>query len=144
NGGAWYVGLPNLNRPFRGWKATFFEGGVRAPFFTRWPGHLPAGQRIAGPATHMDIFATAAGAGGAPIRHQIDGVNLLPFMRGQVSGAPHEVLFWRSGPYRVVRAGDWKLQVSERPDRVWLFNLRDDPTEQNDLSAQEPQRVGEL
>lgn len=144
NGAAWYVGLPDLNRPFRGWKATFFEGGVRAPFFARWPGHLPAGQRIAGPATHMDIFATAAAAGGAPVTHRIDGVNLLPFMRGEAGGAPHDVLFWRSGPYRVVRAGDWKLQVSERPDRVWLFNLRDDPTERRDLSAQEPQRVAAL
>jgi arylsulfatase A-like enzyme len=144
NGGAWYVGLPELNRPFRGWKATFFEGGVRAPFFARWPGRLPAGARVDGPATHMDIFATAAAAAGAPLAHQIDGVDLLPFLRGEARGAPHEVLFWRSGPYRVVRAGDWKLQVSETPDRVWLFNLRDDPTEQHDLSAEQPERVAAL
>jgi arylsulfatase A-like enzyme len=43
-----------------------------------------------------------------------------------------------------VRAGDWKLQLAERPDRVWLFNLRDDPSEQHDLSAQEPERVAQL
>jgi len=144
NGGAWYVGLPELNAPFRGWKATFFEGGIRAPFFARWPGQLPAGQRVDGPATHMDIFATAAAAGGATVPHQVDGVNLLPYLRGEATAPPHDVLHWRSGPYRAVRAGDWKLQVSERPDRVWLFNLRDDPTEQNDLSAREPERVAEL
>ena len=144
NGGAWYVGLPNLNRPYRGWKATFFEGGIRTPFFARWPGHLPAGARVQGPATHMDIFTTAAAAGGAPAQPQSDGVNLLPFLRGEAQGAPHQRLFWRSGPYRAVRDGDWKLQVSETPDRVWLFNLRDDPTEQHDLSAQEPDRVAAM
>jgi arylsulfatase A-like enzyme len=144
NGGAWYVGLPNINRPYRGWKATFFEGGVRAPFFARWPGHLPAGAEVEGPATHMDIFATVASAAGAQIPANVDGVDLLPYLRGQNRTAPHDVLFWRSGPYRAVRAGDWKLQVSERPERVWLFNLRDDPEERRDLSAQEPRRVAEL
>lgn len=144
NGGAWYVGLPNLNRPYRGWKATFFEGGIRAPFFARWPGHIAAGARIQGPATHMDIFATAAAAGGAPEQQQIDGVNLLPYLTGQTGGAMQRTLFWRSGPYRVVRDGDWKLQVSETPERVWLFNLAEDPTEQRDLSAEQPERVAAM
>lgn len=144
NGGAWYVGQPGLNAPFRGWKSTFFEGGIRSPFFARWPGHLPSGARIAGPATHMDIFPTAAAVAGAPAQPQTDGVNLLPYLRGEAQGAPHQRLFWRSGPYRVVRDGDWKLQVSETPDRVWLFNLAQDPTEQHDLSAQEPERVAAM
>ena len=144
NGGAWYVGLPQINAPFRGWKATFFEGGVRTPFFARWPGRLPAGARIDGPATHMDIFATAAAAAGAPLDHAVDGADLLPQLAGAARTPPHDMLFWRSGPYRAVRAGDWKLQVSETPDRVWLFNLREDPTEQHDVSAQHPERVAEL
>ncbi|PZO52430.1 MAG: sulfatase [Alphaproteobacteria bacterium] len=144
NGGAWYAGLPELNSPYRGWKATFFEGGIRTPFFVRWPARLPAGARIAGPATHIDIFATAAAAAGAPATRPLDGVNLLPFLSGETRTPPHDVLFWRSGPYRVVRAGDWKLQVAETPNRVWLFNLRDDPTEQRDVSAQHPERVAEL
>jgi arylsulfatase A-like enzyme len=144
NGGAWYVGMPNLNRPYRGWKATFFEGGIRTPFFARWPARLPAGGHIAGPAMHIDIFATAAAAAGAAPAHEIDGVNLLPFLRGEENAAPHQALFWRSGPYRAVRYGDWKLQVSETPDRVWLFNLREDPTEQHDRSSDYPERVAEL
>jgi arylsulfatase A-like enzyme len=145
NGGAWYVGLPEINAPFRGWKATFFEGGVRTPFFARWPGHLPAGTHVPGPVTHMDIFATAAAAAGAPIPANVDGANVLPYLRGEGPRTPpHEILFWRSGPYRAVRDGDWKLQVAERPNRTWLFNLRDDPTEHHDLSAAEPQRVAQL
>jgi len=45
---------------------------------------------------------------------------------------------------RVVRAGDWKLQVSKRPDKIWLFNLATDPTEQVNLASREPQRVAVL
>lgn len=144
NGGAWYTGLADINAPFRGWKSTFFEGGIRTPYFVRWPGGLPSGRNIAGPATHMDIFATAAAAAGAPQQPQADGVNLLPYLRGEVQGAPNQRIFWRSGPYRAVRDGDWKLQVSETPDRVWLFNLAQDPTEQHELSAQEPERVAAM
>lgn len=144
NGGAWYTGLADINAPFRGWKSTFFEGGIRTPYFVRWPGGLPSGQHIAGPATHMDIFATAAAASGAPPQPQVDGVNLLPYLRGETQGAPNQRIFWRSGPYRAVRDGDWKLQVSETPDRAWLFNLAQDPTEQHDLSAQEPERVAAM
>jgi len=145
NGGAWYVGQPRINAPFRGWKATFFEGGIRTPFFARWPARLPAGARIAGPATHMDIFTTVAAAAGAPAQAQADGVDLLPYLSAQAPiEPPHNVLFWRSGPYRAVRQGDWKLQVSENPNRVWLFNLANDPTEQHDLSAREPERVAAL
>jgi arylsulfatase A-like enzyme len=140
NGGAWYVGMPEINAPFRGWKATFFEGGIRTPFFARWPGRLPAGARVEGPVTHMDIFATAAAVAGAEAG-DVDGANVLPLLQGETTAAPHQALYWRSGPYRAVRYGDWKLQIAERPNRTWLFNLRDDPTEQHDLSAQHPERV---
>src|SRR3546814_15796958 len=44
NGGAWYNGMPDLNAPYRGWKATFFEGGIRTPLFMRWPGHIAPGS----------------------------------------------------------------------------------------------------
>lgn len=144
NGGAWYTGIRDLNRPFRGWKATFFEGGVRTPFFLRWPARIPAGAQIAGPVHHMDIFATAAAAAGAPTPEGRDGRDLIPFATGEAQGAPHDVLFWRSGHYRVVRAGDWKLQVSERPEKTWLFNLAEDPTEKRDLAAAEPAKAAEL
>ena len=143
NGGAWYVGMPEINAPFRGWKATFFEGGIRTPFFARWPGRLPAGARVEGPVTHMDIFATAAAVAGAEAA-DVDGANVLPLLQGQTTTAPHQSLYWRSGPYRAVRYGDWKLQIAERPNRTWLFNLRDDPTEQHDLSSQHPERVAAL
>jgi arylsulfatase A-like enzyme len=146
NGGANYVGLPDLNRPFRGWKLTFFEGGVHMPFFVKWPRVLPRGVENAAPVAGIDIFATAAAAAGAalPGDRVIDGADLVPFAGGSRTGRPHDTLFWRSGHYRVVRAGDWKLQLSERPKRVWLFDLASDPTERTNLAEREPARVAEL
>lgn len=146
NGGADYVGLPELNRPYRGWKMTFFEGGVHMPFFLRWPKVLPRGVEHAAPVAGFDIYATAAAAAGAPLPEGrvIDGVDLVPFASGARAGRPHEALFWRSGHYRVVRAGDWKLQLAERPPKAWLFDLANDPTERTNLAEAEPARVAEL
>ena len=142
-GGAGYIGLPQVNKPYRGWKATFFEGGIHSPFFMRWPGVIAAGSRYSYPVGHVDIFATAAAAAGAdpPRDRVIDGVNLLPYLSGQATGRPHQTLFWRSGDYKVVLDGDWKLQSSEAQHKIWLYDLADDPTERHDLSAAQPQRV---
>jgi len=146
NGGANYLGLPELNHPYRGWKMTFFEGGLRSPFFVKWPAQLASGTAFDAPVAHLDIFATAAAAAGAalPDDRPIDGVDLLPFLRGATSGAPHAALFWRSGHYRAVRAGRWKLQVSEHPPVDWLFDLDADPTERVNLAASQPDTVREL
>ena len=146
NGGANYVGLPALNHPYRGWKMTFFEGGVHVPFFLKWPRGIAKGAVSDAPVAHFDIFATAAAAAGAPLPADrvIDGVNLIPFAAGSQTGAPHQALFWRSGSYRAVRAGDWKLQVLEHPPQRWLFDLASDPTEQVNLAAREPERLAAL
>lgn len=146
NGGAHYIGLDGINSPYRGWKATFFEGGIHVPFFMRWPGAIPAGSSVMAPVSHFDIFATAVAAAGqkAPGDRTIDGVNLLPFIKGEAPGRPHDLLFWRTGTYLTVRAGDWKLQVSEQPKKDWLFNLAADPTEKTNLATQEPARVAAL
>ena len=146
NGGAHYIGLDDLNKPYRGWKATFFEGGTRVPFFMQLPGVIAPGSQFTAPVSHFDIFATSAALAGVqpPADRVIDGVNLIPFARGEQGGRPHEQMFWRSGAYQVARSGDWKLQVNETQDKVWLFNLKDDPTEQHNLVDAEPARVKEL
>jgi arylsulfatase A-like enzyme len=68
NGGAWYAGLPNINRPYRGWKGTFFEGGIRVPFFMRWPTKIASGGQVSMPIQFIDVLPTLAAAGGAPLR----------------------------------------------------------------------------
>ncbi len=148
NGGAGYIGIDDVNAPYRGWKMTFFEGGIRVPLFMSWPRRIAPGTQIAAPVAHIDLMPTFAAAAQAalPKGVVIDGVNLLPFAAGESpqEQRPHQNLFWQSAYYRVVRSGDWKLQVTERPARTWLFNLADDPTEQRDLSKENPAKVAEL
>ncbi len=146
NGGANYIGLPDINRPYRGWKATFFEGGIHVPFFVKWPAKIRAGTTYALPVAHVDIFSTAAGAAGAavPSDRVMDSVNVLPFVEGAAAGTPHRTLFWRSGPYKTILDGEWKLQIDDKPNKTWLFNLKDDPTEHHDLAESNPQKVREL
>jgi arylsulfatase A-like enzyme len=142
NGGAHYVGLPDLNRPYRGWKMTFFEGGIHTPFFVKWPARLPAGGSYDQPVSHIDIFATAAAAAGAePASDRpIDGVDLVPYLAGEREGPPHASLQWRSGGYRAALAAGWKIQVSDPPGKTWLFNLAQDPTEQRNLAESNPEQ----
>ncbi len=146
NGGADYIGLPDINKPYRGWKMTFFEGGVHTPFFAKWPARLAPGQRYHAPVAHVDIFATAAGAAAAPLPSDraVDGVDLVKLARGEAQGRAHGAVFWRSGHYRTILADDWKLQVSERPKKTWLFDMKADPTERHDLSDERPDKVREL
>lgn len=146
NGGAGYIGIPDVNAPYRGWKITLFEGGIRVPMLMRWPDRIPAGTEIESPVAHIDVMPTlvAAGEGTIPETIEIDGKDLLPLATGASTEDPHEAIFWTSGYYRVVRAGDWKLQVSERPNKAWLFNLASDPTEQNNVAEANPDVVSRL
>ncbi len=146
NGGAHYIGLPDINRPYRGWKATFFEGGVHVPYLVKWPAALPRGARFDHPVAHIDIVPTAAAAAGAelPKDRAVDGANLLPFLTGATSERPHDTLFFRSGPYEMAIVGNWKLQVSKTQDKVWLFDLGTDPTERNDVAATHAEVVADI
>jgi arylsulfatase A-like enzyme len=143
NGAAGYVGIDGLNAPYRGGKGTFFEGGIRVPLLARWPAQVAAGSRIALPVGQVDLMPTLAAVADAPLPGDvmIDGRNLLPALTGRGpqprADAP---LFWSSGYYRAVRAGDWKLQTNARQNKVWLYNLAADPTEQYNLAAAEPAR----
>ena len=155
NGAPAYIGLPHVNEPFRGWKISFFEGGIHVPFFLKWPARLTGGQTFEVPVHGFDIFATAAAAAGVelPRDRTIDGVDLVPHVTGEVDGVPHERLFWRTGGYQVVLADGYKLQISARaphgrvedpPGKTWLFHLPSDPTEQRNLVDAAPERVAAL
>ncbi|MEL6858581.1 MAG: sulfatase-like hydrolase/transferase [Pseudomonadota bacterium] len=147
NGGAGYVGLPEVNAPYRGWKITLFEGGIRVPMFVKWPAQIAPGTIIDTPVAHIDLMPTLAAAAGAglPTDRIIDGRNILVEATGEgLIERPDDAIFWQSGFYQVVRAGDWKLQVNGAQDRAWLFNLAADPTEQNNLAEAQPEKVAEL
>ena len=147
NGGAGYIGLPGVNKPFRGWKLTNFEGGLRVPMFIKWPKQLQPGTRVRNPVAHIDLMPTLTAAADAefPEGVEVDGVDILPLATGRAGAAwGRKTLFWQSGYYRGVRHGDWKLQVSEDPKKAWLFNLAEDPTEQSNLADTELEKLAEL
>ncbi len=143
NGGAGYIGIDDINAPFRGFKIQLFEGGIHVPLLMRWPGRIPPATVVTRPAHHFDIFTTAAAAGDATVDHsRLDGIDLLPHASAQRPGqTTHERLFWLNGHYQVMLEQGWKLQISERPPATWLFNLNEDPTEQHNVAAAHPQRV---
>lgn len=151
NGGPHTVDLPQLNAPLRGWKATYFEGGIRVPMFLHWPSALEPG-RFDQPVSHFDIFSTIAAAAGAPppADRLLDGVDLLPFARAErralnsLEARPHETLYWRTDRYLAMRDGDWKLQVTALPPKVWLYDLAADPWERVNLATREPERLALL
>ena len=147
NGGPGYIGLPDINKPFRGWKISQFEGGIRVPLMMKWPARISPGTVSEEPVAHIDVMPTLAAAAEAPEPEGviIDGENLLPLATDVgLEAWDRDTLFWQSGHYRVVRHKDWKLQVTARPDKQWLFNLAEDPTEQINLAESKPEKVTEL
>ena len=147
NGGAGYIGLPEVNAPYRGWKITLFEGGIRVPMFVKWPGKIAPGTKVDTPVAHIDLMPTLAAAAGASLPDDliVDGQDLLPVATGIGDlTRPNDAIFWQSGYYRVVRAGDWKLQTDGRQNKSWLFDLAADPTEQNNLADARPDKLAEL
>jgi len=146
NGGTNQINLQDINQPYRGWKISFFEGGIRTPFFVKWPAQLAPGTQVTDPVHHTDIFPTIAAASGAalPTNTKLDGVNLLPHAQGETTGPLHKALFWRHDHYQAVLSDGWKLQVAQRPKKSWLFNLNVDPGEKNNLAAEHPEKVQAL
>lgn len=141
NGGP--TGNKSSNAPLRGTKRTLYEGGVRVPFLMRWPGKIEAGSTYSEPVSALDILPTAlaaAGAEGSP-EHPLDGVDLMPYLSGEVQGAPHERLYWRcfDGVEAAVREGKWKWVRHGRDSSPELFDLSADIEERNDVASANPE-----
>jgi arylsulfatase A-like enzyme len=135
----------SLNEPLVGEKGLLLDGGIRVPFLACWPGTLPAGRVYEHPVISLDVTATALGAAGVAARPdgKLDGVDLLPFLTGRRTGAPHEALFWRFRSQAAVLAEPWKL-LFVAPDRWRLFDRRDPAGETRDVAAQHPDVVARL
>ena len=146
NGGAGYIELPDINKPYRGWKLTHFEGGIHIPFMAKWPNKITPGTKFDLPIHHTDIFSTIAAAANATIPNdrKIDGVDLMPFITGANTSMPHETLFWKQGHNQTVLHNGWKLIRTNTPDKKWLFNLNEDPTERINLAYSELEKLSLL
>jgi arylsulfatase A-like enzyme len=148
------------NTPLRGRKATTWEGGIRVPFVVHWKGKLEGGRTYDRPVIQLDIVPTALAAAGVAMKPdwKLDGVDLLPFLKGEKKGDPHEALYWRFGAQMAVRLGDWKLVKAPAPDAkmaaarrgeatvkgAQLYNLAEDIGESTNVAARNPEKVKEL
>ncbi len=149
------------NGPLRGGKVTPWDGGFRVPYMVSWPAMFEGGGTLDGLVSSLDVYPTAMAAAGLPEPPGLDGVNLLPFLRGDRDGSPHGALFFRwldtrtaYHDARIVRSGPWRLVVYRNPwdlyrgsptgYRTVLHHLEDDPGERKDLSLDFPDRVIEL
>jgi arylsulfatase len=155
------------NTPFRSQKDTNWEGAWRVPSFMRWPGKIKAGSVLNGIVCHQDILPTLLAAAGEPdIKEKllggykagdktfnvcIDGINVLPYLTGEVKESPRDYFFYVSddGGVMAVRNGDYKLVFEVQrafSTAVWaepmvklrlphIFNLRRDPFERADFNS---------
>ncbi len=133
------------NSPLRGYKGQLYEGGHRVPFALQWKGRIEGGQVVGELVSSLDILPTALAAAGGDIPRDrpMDGVNLLPYLLDEKTGAPHEVLVWRQGDRRAVRKGNWKW-IEGESNQTELYDLSKDIGESNNLAPQHPEKVKEL
>ena len=119
-----------------------YEGGIREPMCAVWPGKIESGSRSNRVALTMDLYPTICDAAGADIEHKIDGRSILPTLLGKNQPEEDRFLFWvrREGggryggrAYYAARYGDYKLVQNSPFEPLELYNLKDDPQEQNPL-----------
>lgn len=153
------------NYPLRAGKGTFYEGGIRVPFCIKWPGVTRPGSKTEIPVVGVDFMPTFAeiASAGLPANQPVDGKSIVPVLKGESFDSERNLFFhfplylggdkktaplpsyggeenyWRAVPSSIIMSGDWKLIYYYEYERYELFNLKDDISEQNDLSADKPE-----
>lgn len=143
--------LTSSNEPLRGGKGSLYEGGIRVPMVWTMPDRLPAGRTESRPVLSLDIAATAldlAGLGEAARQAPgvaADGVSLFDWIDDGSREHPHQDLFWRMPNGKMAfRSGNWKIVRPGDDAPVELYHLASDLSEQRNLAAEHPERLGEL
>lgn len=132
----WKKELLGSTAGLRGFKNLMYEGGIRVPYIISWPNKIKKGITYDAPVSTMDIYPTFCAAAKQPIptETKLDGVNLLPYINGEIKEIPHQKLFWFRENFGAMRDGDWKLLVKE--DNVSLYNLKKDEKESINLASE--------
>ncbi len=126
------------NVPFRGYKSSCWEGGIRVPCMMRWPGVIPEATTTTQVAITMDVSATILAAAQVRPARRLDGIDLLPVVTGRKKPAAR-TLFWNYKRARTrrwaVRDGDMKFVIDDGAEH--LFNLAADESEKVNLLERE-------
>ena len=134
NGGEWL----SRNAPLFHRKTTIWEGGIRVPLIMKWPARIPSGRTTPQAGFIFDLTTTILAAAGAtvPADAKFEGIDLLPVVTGQSQPIERTLFFRVTGnrAQRAVRQGDWKLLVDGAG--TFLFNVRTDLGERNDLAKE--------
>ncbi|MFI4848022.1 MAG: arylsulfatase [Gimesia chilikensis] len=140
--------------PWRGFKGSLYEGGIRVPLVVRWPGHIPEGDVTDHLSAFWDVMPTIAQLTGTKAPADIDGISFVPTLLGKPQEQKqHEYLYWEFPAYtgqQAVHMGDWKgvrqnlLRKKNPQMKIELYNLKDDPGEQHDVADQNPEVVARI
>ncbi len=136
------------NGSFRGVKREMYEGAIRVPMIVRWPGVVPEKRVSQHPWAFWDFLPTAAELAGGDAPRNCDGISVIPEILGKTQ-APHDYFYWEYGHVRdkflqALRAGDWKAVRNGLRTPLELYNLREDPGENRNVAAQNPDTVSRL
>lgn len=154
--------------PLKGYKGTYYEGGIRVPLFIHWPKVVSPGKTDE-PVSSVDLYPTLCELASAIPSQPLDGKSLLPLAKAEIKTLGTRPLFWhfpaylqsygkskfssndeqrdplfRSRPCSIVRLGDWKLHQYFEDDGIELYNLREDIGESNNLAATNSAKAQEL
>ena len=134
------------NGPYRDGKGSLYEGSLRVVAVASWPGKIPAG--VVAERIHVtDMYPTLLGLAGARLEQPkpLDGIDQWATITGTKLSARKELLLGMEDFRGALMAGDWKLIVHSRlPVRYELYNVMDDPSEEDNHAEREPQRVQEM
>ena len=130
----------SLNTPWLGEKGMLSEGGIRVPWIMWWKGTLSP-QVYHQPVISLDVAATANELAGLPETSELDGTNLIPYLTGILTGAPHASLYWQFWNQRALREGRWKYISLAANSGEFLFDLESDIHEKANVAGQYPQLV---
>jgi arylsulfatase A-like enzyme len=141
------IKIPCDNGPYRDGKGSLYEGGTRVVSLANWPGHIRAGSTVDEMIHVVDIYPTLAGLAGASTARSkaLDGMDVWPTI-SQGKPSPRTEIVYNVEPFRAgVRQGDWKLiWRTPLPAAVELYDIRQDPSEKNNVAAGNPEKVAAL
>jgi arylsulfatase A-like enzyme len=131
----------------RGKKRDMYEGGIRTPMITHWPGHIKAGTESDLPWYFADVLPTLADLANVDPPAEIDGVSVLPTILGKQQKLDKRFLYWEyfeKGFQQAVRWGDWKTVTRKPGQKMELYDLANDIGETEDVASQHPDVVARI